>query len=110
LLGISETIVQPNFAASFIFELRQDRGGKHYVRVLNKNQPYPGDIEFVPVTIKGNVIWVYFNQRTLKKNYHFYNILKGCDTLCPLDQFLALANRPEKVLRPDQVVSACRTL
>jgi hypothetical protein len=32
------------------------------VRVLNKNQPYPGDIEFVPVTIKGNAIWVYFNQ------------------------------------------------
>jgi len=54
LLGIAETCPQPNFAASYIFELRQDNAGKYYVRVLDKNNYYPGNIKFAPVAIKGN--------------------------------------------------------
>ena len=64
------TCVQPNFAASYIFELRQDNAGKYYVRVLNKNQYYPGDIiKFVPVTIKGNFILVYFKHESKIVNF-----------------------------------------
>lgn len=53
LLGTSDTIVNPNFGAAFIFELRVDKRRNYFVRVLNKNTLYPGAVRFDVVNVKG---------------------------------------------------------
>jgi hypothetical protein len=42
---------------------------------------------------------------TFFQTFSLKNIL-GCDVLCPLELFLAKANRPDKVLNQEGVLSA----
>ena len=47
-------LVQPNFAASFVFELRCDQEGNYFVKVLFKDDLYPIEpIKLKPVTVYG---------------------------------------------------------
>jgi hypothetical protein len=52
-LGTSDVFDNPNFASAYIFELRQAKCDKYYIRVLYKNDIYPGGVTMKPVTIKG---------------------------------------------------------
>lgn len=54
ILNTSTSFVQPNFASGFVFELRNDSSGNHYVQVLYKNNRFPDPDELNPVTVYGN--------------------------------------------------------
>ena len=53
LLETSDKFINPNFGSAFIFELRRDRQYNYYVKVLNKNDVYPGMIHFNTVKMNG---------------------------------------------------------
>lgn len=56
----------PDFGSGYIFELRNDTKGNHYVQVLLKNSKPNDTISITPVQIE------------------------GCETICPLDKFVSL--------------------
>lgn len=53
LLGTSTNFVQPNFASSFVFELRTDSANNYYVKVLYKNNKIFEPNYLMPATVDG---------------------------------------------------------
>lgn len=61
LLGFSDDYKNPEFASSYIFELRKDRESNFYVKVLFRNDKFNEGINYYPVVIKGNYLSVQFD-------------------------------------------------
>lgn len=53
LLGTSRDFAQPNFASSFVFELRADSANNYFVHLLHKNNDIAKPNYLIPVTVKG---------------------------------------------------------
>ena len=88
LLGTSNIFANPNFASAFVFELRKDKCDQYFVKVLYKNDVYPGGVILDPVKVK-----------------ECNSVLFGDRYLCPLKQFIALTS--DKVLTNSTV--ACQS-
>ncbi|CAF0793743.1 unnamed protein product [Brachionus calyciflorus] len=68
LMSTTSKFTQPNFGAAFIFELRKDSNGNHFVQTLWKDNAFNESITFNPV-----------------------NVL-GCEIMCPVDKFRSLVS------------------
>ena len=53
LLETSDKFLNPNFASAYVFELRKDKCDNYFVKVLYKNDKYPGGVTLNPVVIRG---------------------------------------------------------
>ena len=54
LLGTSKDYVNPNFGSAYVFELRKDKCKNYFIKVLYKNDNYPGEVHMNPVRVRGN--------------------------------------------------------
>ena len=54
LLDFSDIYKNPEFASSYVFELRKDSSSNYFVKILFRNDKFNEGINYRPVTIKGN--------------------------------------------------------
>lgn len=79
LLDFSDIYKNPEFASSYVFELRKDSSSNYFVKILFRNDKFNEGINYRPVTIK------------------------GCEELCPVDRFFKLS----KAVNPVKIIKMC---